>query len=140
ITAGEEVEIVLGEKWKARSLFIQRAIQSKEAKGEPVMADADGRLPGLDAGTPGGYVLRDSNGVERQRWAVNLPARESDLAALSPQQFEKQLVRAKETHRATLQASLFGAANGQREWWRVLLLAALCLLFAEVLLANRTRA
>jgi hypothetical protein len=135
-TAGEEVVIALGEKGKGRSLFIQRG----DAKPESAMADDEGRLPSLNAGTPGVYVVRDANGVDLQRWAVNLPARESDLAALSAQEFEKQLVRTKETRPATLQASLFGAAKGQREWWRWLLLASLGLLFAEVFLANRTRA
>jgi hypothetical protein len=135
-TAGEEVEIALGQKWKSCSLVIQRG----DAKGEPVIADEEGRLPSLSIGTPGAYVVRDSNGVELQRWAVNLPARESDLAALSPQELQKQLVRTKGIPPANLQASLFGAAKGEREWWRVLLLASLGLLFAEVFLANRTRA
>jgi hypothetical protein len=49
-------------------------------------------------------------------------------------------VHTKETRPANLPARLFGEAKGEKEWWRVLLLAALGLLFAEVFLANRTRA
>ena len=135
-TAGEEVEIALGQKWKGRSLVIQRG----GAKGESVIADEEGRLPSPNVGIPGTYVLRDSNGAELQRWAVNLPARESELTALTRQEFLNQLVRIKETRPANLQASLFGAVKGEKEWWRVLLLASVCLLFAEALLANRTRA
>jgi hypothetical protein len=134
-TAGEDVEITLGRPWKKRSLVLQRL----GAKGASIMTDAEGRLPSVHF-EPGVYVVRDSNGVVLQDWAVNLPSRESDLATLSPQAFQKQLARAKEPAPGTLQASLFGAENGEREWWRVLLLAAICLLFAEVFLANRTRA
>jgi hypothetical protein len=135
-TAGEDVTIALGKKWKGQSLVIQRG----DAKGESVMADEEGRLANLNVATPGVYVVRALNGVELQRWAVNLPARESELTALPPQELQKQLVHTKESRPANLPASLFGEAKGEKEWWRVLLLAALCLLFAEVFLANRTRA
>jgi hypothetical protein len=135
-TAGDEAEIILGPQWKGRSLVFQRV----GAKGEFVVADEEGRLPSLNLGTPGSYVVRDSQGLEVQRWAVNPPPRESDLLALSPKEFQKQLVRVKDTGPVNLEASLFGVAKTEREWWRVLLLASLCLLFAEVFLANRTRA
>jgi hypothetical protein len=135
-TSGEEIDITLGPKCKGRSLVIQRG----EAKVESVNADEEGRWPTFDAAAPGIYAVRDANGVELQRWAVNVPGRESDLAALPLQEFQRQLVRSKAPPPATLQASLFGAAGSEREWWRVLLLASLCLLFAEVFLANRTSA
>jgi hypothetical protein len=135
-TAGEDADIALGPQWKERSLVVERT----GAKGESMIANDEGRLSGLHLGMPGAYVVRDSKGVELQRWAVNLAPGESDLAALSPQEFQKQLVRAGGNRSGNLQANLFGAAKGEKEWWRVLLLASLCLLFAEVLLANRTRA
>ena len=134
-TTGEEAEIGVGQQWKGRSFVIQRG----DTKGETFAADEEGRLPRYNLGLPGGYVLRDPNGIELQRWAVNLPPRESDLVALSPQDFQKQLMWSKESPRVNLHASLLGAAKGEKEWWRVLLLAALCLLFIEVFLANRTR-
>jgi hypothetical protein len=37
-------------------------------------------------------------------------------------------------------AGLFGADRRQREFWRLLLLAAIVLLFAETLISNRTTA
>ena len=133
-TTGEDIETALGQHWKGGSLVIQRG----GAKDESITTDKEGRFHHFS--TPGAYVVRDSNGVELQRWAVNLPSGESDLAALSPQEFQKQLVRTGRTQPESLQASLFGSAKGEREWWRLLLLASLCLLFAEVFLANRTRA
>jgi hypothetical protein len=135
-TAGEDAELSLGLQWKGRSLVVERV----GAKPESKIADDEGHLAGLHLGPPGSYIVRDSKGVELQRWAVNLAAGESDLAALSPEKIQKQLLRERQAPSANLQASLFGAGNGEREWWRVLLLASLCLMFAEVVLANRTRA
>jgi len=135
-TTGEDAEITLGQPWKGRSLLIHRG----DAKAESVTIDEEGRLQHLGLETPGVYVMRDPNGIELRRWAVNLPPRESDLTALAPQDFQKQLARSKELQPVGLQAGLFGAANGEKEWWRVLLLAGLCLLFLEVFLANRTTA
>ena len=135
-TAGDDIEIALGQKWKGHSLLIQHG----DAKGEAVKADEEGRLPSLNLGLPGAYVARDLTGAEVQRWAVNVSARESDLTAFPPPELLKQLVRSKETRPINLQASLFGVAKGEKEWWRLLLLTSLCLLFAEVFLANRTRA
>jgi hypothetical protein len=140
--AGEDMEIALGPSWKKSPVVLQRpgANDANGASGTPVMTDGEGSLPSIHLETPGIYVVRDAKGVELQRWAVNVPSRESDLATLSPQAFQKQLMRANQPRPATLQASLFGAVNSEKEWWRVLLLAALALLFAEVFLANRTRA
>ena len=69
---------------------------------------------------------------------MNLPAQESELAALTPGEFQQQLVRDQIPQSAPLAASLFGQTSNQKELWRVLLLAVVVLLFVELLLANRT--
>jgi len=103
-----------------------------------VTADDQGRLRDLDLAMPGIYTLRDQSGQELQRLAVNLPAQESELTALSPNEFQQQLVRDQTPRPTPLAASLFGQTSNQKELWRVLLMAVVVLLFVELLLANRT--
>jgi len=104
-----------------------------------VTADAQGRLD-LNLTTPGVYSLRDTVGNEVRRWAVNVPASESDLAALRPEEFQQQLVRVPEAAANPLGVGLFGPSRNQREFWRVLLLGALVLLVGETILSNRSYA
>jgi hypothetical protein len=76
-----------------------------------------------------------------RRFAVNVPSQESDLAALTPTEYQEQVVRVQEPRTATLLgAGLFGSTRNQKEFWAILLLAVLALLFIEVVLANRTLA
>jgi len=134
--AGEEGEVLVGKQWAGQLL----ALQSGGSKAEPAKTDEEGRLQNLSFVKPGIYSVGEQSGAEVRRWAVNVSGQESDLATLAPQEFQKQLVRSKDTSSTTLQASLFGAPGGQKELWRVLLLCALVLLFLEVFLANRTAA
>jgi hypothetical protein len=135
-TAGEDAKIVLGPRWKGAAL----TIAGGDGATDPVSATADdeGRLQHVSFTKPGIYSARDRNGTEVRRWSVGVPARESELASLTSQDFQKQVVRDKEPAPASLEANLFGEANGPRELWRLLLMAALLLLFVELFLANRT--
>jgi len=105
-----------------------------------VTADGDGRLQNLDFSKPGIYSIADRTGQEIQRLAVNVPVEESDLAALTGTDFQKQLARTPEPHQPTVAASLFGSDDHRKDLARLLLLAGLGLLFAETFLANRTYA
>jgi len=87
---------------------------------------------------PGTYSLRDQAGHELRRFAVNLPAQESNLEAIRPADFLQQLVRVQENPKQTLAAGLFGSRNDQRQFWTALLLGALILLLVEPFVANRT--
>ena len=133
-TAGEDFEIELGVQ--ARSA--QLTLLSPDGKAKQLTADQQGRVrdPGMSA--PGVYALRDKNGHDLRRMAVNIPAQESDLDGLRASDFQQQLVRAEENPRQTLAAGLLGPRNNQREFWTALLLGVLMLLLVEPFVANRT--
>ena len=113
---------------------------SPDGKEAVITADDHGQLRDVLFPTPGFYSLRNPQGAELRRFAVNLPVQESDLAALSSNDFQQQLARAPEPRKTTLAAGLFGSGSNQKELWRVLLLAVVVLLFTELLIANRTLA
>lgn len=134
--SGNDIEIELGAAAKKTNF----KLQTPGGKMMAITSDEQGRLRDGDFTAPGVYSLRDEGGVELQRWAANVPPQESDLAANSLAEFEQQIVRAIEPQKTTLAAGLFGATSNQKEFWRVLLLGVLALLFIEVFVANRTLA
>ncbi len=136
LSATDDADIALGGPAGRQSF---RVVRPGKAETNAV-ADASGRLRNLDFGQPGIYSIRDRAGVEVQRVAVNVPGEESDLTALTPAEFQRQLTRLPEAQRDTLAAGLFGDKDGQKELWRFFLLAVLVLLFAEVFVANRSYA
>ena len=87
-----------------------------------------------------GVSKRDSGGHELRRFAVNLPATESNLSSLTPADFEQQLARSSEPTQSTLAAGLFGDPTRGKELWRMLLLGALALMLIEPIIANKTLA
>jgi hypothetical protein len=136
LLAGTDDDLDLGAA-AAGGIFKVQAAGGKELT---VKADEQGRVRDLTLAKPGVYSLRDGKGIEVRRLAVNVPAGESDLAALAGTQFEQRLARSAEEKQASLAAGLFGPGSNQRELWRVLLLSALALLLVELWLANRTLA
>jgi hypothetical protein len=136
LLAADDADVALGTA--ARSQTLRFCPPGKPAL--PVTADASGRVRNLDCSTPGVYSLREQGGRELQRVAVNVPGEESDLSALGPAAFDRQLARIPEPRPDTLLAGLFGEQESQNELWRLLLLSVLALLFVEVFLANRSYA
>jgi len=134
--AGTDIEIELGAIAKNAPF----KLQSPDGKETLLTADKEGRLLDANLAAPGLYSLRDLDGKEVRRFAVNLPTQESDLSAMTLTDFQQQIVRAQPPRDATLAASLFGPSSNQKELWRVLLLSVLALLFIEVFVANRTLA
>lgn len=134
--AGDDFEIELGSA-AAKSQF---KLQPPGGKEKVVTTDDMGRLHDADLAVPGNYSLRDPAGQERRRISVNSPAQESDLTAMPSNEFQLQLVRVQEPQKTTLAAGLFGSTGNQKEFWRVLLLGVLALLFIEIFAANRTLA
>ena len=102
-----------------------------------VVADSRGRWS-TNLAQPGIYSLFDSTGRERQRWAANIPAAESDLLAWRSAELAPQVNRVPTETGPSLAAGLFGTTRNQRDFWRVLLAAALVLLFLETFLSNRS--
>jgi hypothetical protein len=136
LLAGMEVELELG----AASAKGQFQFIPPNGKAVPVTADDQGQLRNLAFPTPGIYSVRDANGREIRRLAVNVSSQESDLTALAASDFQQQVTRASESRQNTLAAGLFGSESNHQELWRVLLLGAVLLLFLEMLVANRTLA
>jgi hypothetical protein len=136
LIAGTDAEIALGPAAAKTTV----KIQGPGGKDVTTTADDQGQLLGLAWTRPGVYVVRDSSGKELRRLAVNVPPQESDLAALSANDFQQQLPRASESQPSSLLAGLFGSTSNHRELWRVLLFAALGLLLVELFVANRTLA
>ena len=102
-----------------------------------VVADSRGRWS-TNLVQPGIYSLFDPTGRERQRWAANIPTAESDLLAWRSAELASQVKRVPPETGQSLTAGLFGSTRNQREFWRVLLGAALVLLFLETFLSNRS--
>lgn len=134
LIAADDAEVSVGASLKQQNFILSGPGNKKTS----VIADVDGRLRNADFSVPGNYVLRDQGDQEVQQVAVNLPTEESDLAALTSVEFQRQLVRVQEQSRPTLAAGFFGTKSQHKEVWRILLLAVLGLLFAEIFLANRT--
>jgi hypothetical protein len=137
LAAADDSEVSLSPTARGQSFRLTRS----GAKETAAAADETGRLRNVDFSLPGVYSIRDRAGQVVQCVAVNVPAEEADLTALTPAEFQRDLVRIQEPPPTeALGASLFGLRNNQNELWRILLLVALGLLFVEVFLANRTYA
>ena len=113
-------------------------LQSSGGKETLLAADGRGQVRDLSLTSPGIYTLRDEAGNETRRLAVNTPIQESDLTAIPAK--DLNIARVTEGPATTLTAGLFGASSNQKEFWRVLLMAAVVLLFVEMFVANRTLA
>ena len=133
VEAGSEEQLELGAGAKNAAF----RLVAPGGQNSAVTADAQGRLD-LKAMGPGVWSLRDSTDRELRRFSVNVPASEADLAALRPGEFQQQLVRDVAPSSAGLTENLFGPTHNQREFWRILLLSALALLFIETLFSNRS--
>lgn len=135
LEAGSEEALELGASAQNASL----RLVGTGGQSVALTADAQGRIE-LKTLDPGVWSLRNAAGGEIRRLSVNVPAAEADLAAVRPIEFQQQLVREANAGAAGLTDNLFGPQHGQREFWRVLLLAALALLFVETLFSNRSSA
>jgi hypothetical protein len=103
-----------------------------------VKADSQGVVHALEMPLPGIYTLSDEHGREIRRFAANVPAAESDLSAYTPQEMQTRLTRAETSTTVSGAAMILGGNTGQRELWRMLLLAGLLLMLAETIVGNRT--
>ncbi len=133
-TSGSEADLAISLK--------EQAIKVVREGGEElaVTSDATGTIRDLPLNQPGIYSVRDAQGTELRRIAVNPPAAESDLTFAAPSEVDQQVVRRRESGPPTLAAGVFGESPKGRELWRVLLLGALLFLLVEPLVANRTAA
>ena len=102
-----------------------------------VGSDSLGRID-VKASSPGVWSLKDGRGAELRRFSVHGAASESDLVAVRPDGLQQQLVREAKSDAAGLVGALFGADQGRREFWRILLMGALVLLLVETLFSNRS--
>jgi hypothetical protein len=134
--AGEDFDFESGSAAAAKGSHFK--LRSPAGNEVVVTCDDQGRLREMTLNAPGIYSLRNSSGNELRRFAVNIPAKESDLEAINPADFQQQLTRSEEPGRQTLAASLFGSHETEREFWTSLLGGALILLLLEPLIANRT--
>jgi hypothetical protein len=103
----------------------------------PVTLDAGGRLA-FPVETPGIYSVLDTSGQAIRLVAVNPPARESDLTAMTPAEFESQIIRSQSIAQAGPMSGLIDPTDGGRTLWRLLMLAVALFLVLETLLGNHT--
>jgi hypothetical protein len=136
LLAAEELEVNLGPGARKAQFVVQQPGGQKLA----VTADDLGRLHAPGQRAPGIYSVQDRDGREIQRLAVNIPSRESDLAAWRPLDWQQQLARSQAPLRTSASAILYDSRPGRKELWRLLLLAALGLLLLETIVANRSSA
>ena len=136
VLAGEDLDLETGSE-AGPSTFTLEGPGGSETS---VSCDNQGRLRDPLMKRPGIYSLRDNKGRQIKRLALNVPAQECDLETLSPAEFQNRLTRVTEPPKETLAANLFGSGGHEKEIWTTLLAAALLLLLAEPLIANRTSA
>lgn len=136
LVAGSQTELDLGPEYKSGTFTLHQPDESELS----CKTDAQGYLQDLDLLSAGVYSLRTTTGTELRRWAANIQPAESDLAAMSPSEFERQITRSEPTADLSAAVALFGAHDGRRELWPLLLCGGLVLLLLESLLANRTLA
>jgi hypothetical protein len=136
LLAEDELEVNLGPEARKAQFVMQQPGGQKLA----LTADDLGRLHAPGQWAPGVYSVQDRDGREIQRLAVNIPPRESDLAAWRPLDWQQQLVRGQAPQRTSPSAILYDSKPGRKELWRLLLLAALGLLLLETIVANRSSA
>lgn len=92
----------------------------------------------LEPELPGIHRLRDAAGVTLHQLAAQVPAIESDLSGIRAADFAQLLVRKASPAEPGLAGTLFGSDQNRREYWRLLLMAAIALLFIETFVANRS--
>jgi hypothetical protein len=134
LLAGTESDLSLGSDLKKASLKLQGP-DGHEVAG---LTDDAGVWRDLSWQTSGFYSLRAPNGKEIRRVAVNTPVSESDLVAMPPAEFERQVARLETPANHSLAASLFGPSPDRHDLWRLCLMAVFGLLFLELMLANKT--
>lgn len=134
LVSGVEAVMELG-TGAARTSFTLRPPDGNDAN---INADAGGKIA-FEPAQPGIHSLRDDTGRELFRFAVNVPASESDLTALNVADAGRKIAR-REDDGSEAAGSLFGGDQKKREFWRLLLLAAVALLFVETVVSNRTAA
>ena len=133
--AGVESDLELGPEAKLTTFRLQGPAEKEVA----LTADDQGRLT-ANLSQPGIYSLQTANGRELRRLAVNVPTSESDLIAWRTGEFQQRINRVIEHETTGLGSGLFASSRNQREFWRVLLVAALVLLYVETLFSNRSLA
>jgi hypothetical protein len=131
--AGATADLELGNSYGKRDFRIHPPAGAEFT----VKADDQGKLE-LPLERPGFYSVLDSAGQTIRLLAVNPPQRESNLAGITPSEFQGQLVRSQATPETGLMAGLFAPADGQTSLWRALLMAGALILVLETVLANRT--
>lgn len=136
LSAGSETELEFGRQFKNQQLVLL----GPGGKQLPAGADEQGSLRDVEFVNSGFYSIRSAQGQELSRVAANIPIAESDLGAMSPSEFERQVGRLETSPRGSGVAALFGSVDGRLELWPWLLLSGLILLPLELLLANRTLA
>lgn len=134
LVAGSEEELELGGGFAQAKL----TLTDPAGKAQVLTADAQGRVAFTPA-EAGFYRLADAQGSEVRRFSANVATAEADLAAWRPGDLQAQIARVG-NEQTSLASGLFGGERSQREFWRVLLMAALVLLFVETLVANRSYA
>jgi hypothetical protein len=135
LAAGRETTLDLGES--RHGVTVQW--RTPDGRKTPLTADESGRVE-VNPVAPGIHVLTDAAGVELRRFAVNVPAGESDLAAWRPNEWQQLIVRTGAPGERPMNAGWLGIGRNRQEFWRVLLLAAVILLLLESILANRSYA
>lgn len=92
----------------------------------------------LDVLQPGIYRLADAAGKPVHQMAAHVPGVESDLSGVRALDLSQNLIRKEPAAEAGITGNLFGPDQNRREYWRLLLLAAIAFLLVETVVANRS--
>lgn len=92
----------------------------------------------LEPDLPGAWTLRDAQGNPLVQIAAQLPPSESVLESARPDDITRRIPRRDAAAPGDLAAQWTGTDRQRLEYWRPLLLAAIVLLLAETIVANRS--
>jgi len=98
----------------------------------------DTRWHGVKLMETGFYPITHGEGQVIDLIAVNIARAESDMKVVNPDVLMADMKRVNEPSVALLSPTAISSEPGRREYWPWILMAALCLVMIEPLIANRT--
>ena len=126
LACGTETRMAVGSAAPVRLRYPGRSLELRPREGEVTVL----------AEQPGVYAFERASGRPFLFLTASVPQAESNLEAMTTEEFLRMVTRVNETESAGSVLALLG--DDSRELWRFLLLAGLLLLVAEFWLANRT--
>ena len=132
VTLGDEAELPA-----PAGASSARKLVGPDGRERPAPPEEAGLIH-LEPDLPGAWSLRETNGAPLLQLAAQLPPAESILESARPDDITRRIPRRESAATGDIAAAWTGNDRQRLEYWRPLLLAAILLLLAETIVANRS--